>query len=157
MESQQTQMQPAEPNQPAPPRAPLSKRAGAMAVRVVLGIAGLGLLLGFFMPWLQLGSVMSVSGFGLVVSGGEMVEEMSGPHRGLLVVIPASALLLFMAAVRGHWIAVWLGIGTGAAVLAYGFYTLLRLFLDSTGMGMWIVVLSALLALGTGLFARGRA
>ena len=132
-------------------RAKLATAAPTAATRVALGAAGVGLVVGFFLPWFNLGTLMSVSGFGLVVSSGAAVEGLSGPHRALLFVVPFSGLALLATAVRGPRVATWVALASGVFILAYGLYTLLRLFFDATGAGMWLVVGSALLALGVGI------
>jgi hypothetical protein len=105
---------------------------------------------GFFMPWIKLGDMVSVSGFGLVLTGGDMMEQLSAPSRGLIFSIPLLGLALLATSIKGFRALSWAGLGTGVLILLVGLYTLISFFLDSTGVGMWVVTGAALLALGTG-------
>jgi hypothetical protein len=42
-------------------------------------------------------------------------------------------------------------------ILLFGFIILVRFFIKSTGLGMWLVIVSSLLGLSVGLVAIGRA
>jgi hypothetical protein len=129
--------------------------AGAMASRSLLAVAGMVLLIGFFMPWLQLGSMMQLSGFTLWTASGEAVEVISGPRRVLLFMVPLSGVALIAAAYVGHRVSVWTALVASALLLAYGGYTIVRLFLESTGLGMWMVVGAAMLAFAVALIGLG--
>jgi hypothetical protein len=147
--------QPAETPKPEAPRASLLEKTSSFVARSLLSIAGLGLLIGFFLPWVKLGELVEASGFTLVVSSGQVIEQLSGPHRLLLFVVPVSALLLLFTAIRGTRGTTVVAVMSGLFILGYGFYTLVRLFFESTGLGMWLVVGSALLALSVGLVSYG--
>jgi hypothetical protein len=148
------------PNTPSvPAKTPVgSVGQGALPLvsRVLLGIAGLGLLAGFFMPWLRFGDMVVLSGFSLSASSGDAVEVISGRGRALLFMVPISALALMACAYTGHRISIWVALLSSAVLLAYGAFTIVRLFLASTGVGMWIVVGCALLAFAIGLIGYGR-
>ena len=68
--------------------------------------------------------------------------------------ILALLFLLFGAA----WIAFapWFAVASGVLIMVGGLYTALRTFLSATGLGMWIVVASALVSLIVGLLTVGR-
>jgi hypothetical protein len=150
-----TASQPA-PATPSAPRPLAATALGTLVARVLLGAAGAGLLLGFFLPWVTLGRAAAVSGFGLLLTQGELVELLTGPYRMLLLAVPLLGAGLCVGALTGHRVATWLALLTALLVLGGGLYTLVRLFLSSTGLGMWIVVGSALLALAVGLLTLGR-
>ncbi|MCA9574941.1 MAG: hypothetical protein H6726_17170 [Sandaracinaceae bacterium] len=122
-------------------------------LRILQAIAGVGLMTGFFMPWVTLGDMVSVSGFSLVLTGGDVVEQLSGPSRGVIFSIPLLGLALLSTAIKGFRVLAWAGLATGILILLVGLYTLITVFLDSTGMGMWVLIGAALLALGTGALA----
>jgi hypothetical protein len=149
--------------QPAAPGAPAEKlatrapnRPAALAMRVVFAVCGMGLLVGFFLPWFTVGELMSVSGLGLVFSDGQMVHMLSGANRFLLFAIPALAVVLVVGAVFGNRVVSFAAVGGGLLILGYGIYTLVRLFLSSTGPGMWLVIFSSVVALAIGLVDVGR-
>ena len=124
--------------------------------RVLFGGCGVALLLGFFMPWFKIGALLTVSGLSLLLSSGEMVGMLSGSNRFMLVIVPLLGAALLAGSVLGSR-ATRIGAVAGSALfLLGGLFITLRLFLSSTGTGMWLVVLSALLALSVGLISVGR-
>lgn len=131
-------------------------RTGALLGRSLLGFAGLTLLLGFFLPWITLGQVVALSGFGLLVSGGDSTQVFSGPPRALLFLVPLAALALAACAYTGHRISNWVALIASFTLLAYGAFTLIWLFIDTTGLGIWLVVLAALVTFGVSLVSLGR-
>jgi hypothetical protein len=153
--------QPVRAAEPAPaaspsPRPSLGAHVAGATVRLLLALSGAGLLVGFFMPWLTMGNMVVISGFSLVASSGELVASFSGPGRLLLFAIPAFGIALICAALMGRpRLNQALALTAGASILGYGLFTLIKLFFDSTGLGMWLVVLAALLALAIGLIGLG--
>lgn len=145
------QTPPSDPATPATPAAP-----APLWLRAVLGLAGLGLVAGFFMPWVHFGELVSVSGLALAVSSGQAVEGMSGPHGGLILIVPLAGVLLLAGAIRGHRGIAWAALVCGFLIFAVGLYTLVRLFLDSTGAGMWVVAACAVVATAAGILQTRR-
>jgi hypothetical protein len=127
-----------------------------MLTRGLLGVSGLGLLIGFFLPWIRFGNMVVLSGFSLWASSGEAVDVISGPRRMLLFMVPLAALALLACAFTGHRVSIWVALLSSIVLLGYGAFTLVRLFLETTGIGMWLVVFSALIAFGVGLVGYGR-
>ncbi len=126
-----------------------------MVRRVVFGLCGAALLIGFFMPWFLVGAFLSLSGFGLVFTNGQMVGLLAGANRSLLIAVPLLGVVLLIGSVWGHRITSWVAAGGAFALLAFAFYSVMRVFLASTGAGMWIVVLATFVTLGTGVFGIG--
>ena len=120
-------------------------------LRFLQGLSGVGLIIGFFMPWIKLGETVSLSGFSLVLTGGW--EQLSPPSRGLIFSIPLIGLALLASSIKGFRGLGWAGLATGILIGLVGMYTLITAFLDSTGIGMWLVSGCALLAMGTGALA----
>src|SRR5688500_6131841 len=85
---------------PAPRRIEVKKEGppqtpAQLAIRIVLGTAGLLLVIGFFLPWLNLGAELgSLSGFEIVTSSNRAVLHAAGEHRWILLLIPVLALAL---------------------------------------------------------------
>lgn len=142
----------------APAAPSRSEQAMGQVLRGLVFLSGLGLIVGFFLPWLRFGEFAAVSGLSLLVSSGQAVDALAGPARGLLILIPVSGAALIAASVFGPRMAVLAALVGGIVVLAFGFFTLARVFLETMGAGMWIVSASALLAAGAGVagFARSR-
>jgi hypothetical protein len=126
---------------------------GTMIARVVLALAGLGLVVGFFLPWIRLGEVLTLSGLGMALAGGEAITTLSGPFRAIVFIVPAAGLVMLAIAIRGARAIAVTGLACGLLVFATGVITLIRAFLDSTGAGMWVVVISALTAIAVGFVA----
>jgi hypothetical protein len=124
--------------------------------RVVFGLCGAALLVGFFMPWFLVGQFLSMSGFGLVFTSGQLVGLLAGTNRSLLVAVPLLGIVLIIGSVWGHRVTSWFAAGGAFALLAVAFISVLHVFLSSTGAGMWIVVLATFVTLGMGAFGIGR-
>lgn len=139
---------------------PAKAKAGTppMALRIVLGTAGLLLVVGFFLPWVQIDREMR-SGLELVVETDPDVRELvDDTQRWVLLVIPvlgAALTAIGFLGLRGSSAA---GTIVGLLLLAYGFVTVVLLFFQRTGLGLWLIVTATILAFGAGLFAmlRGR-
>jgi hypothetical protein len=132
-------------------RSELAARAAHQGMRAVAFVAGVGLLLGFFLPWIRFGQAAAFSGLSLMVSGGTVVDALAGPSRGLLIIIPAcGAVLVASAVLAPRWTPI-AALVSGSAILLFGLFTLARLFLNTVGVGMWIVVAAALVCAGIGV------
>jgi hypothetical protein len=127
-----------------------------MVERVLFGLCGSLLLVGFFLPWFVAGAMVSMSGLALVFASGEMVGMIAGANRLLLVVVPLLGAILLGGAIVGHRVTRWLAVGGAGVILLFGFIILVRFFVSSTGLGMWLVVVAALLSLSIGLVSIGR-
>ncbi len=115
------------------------------------------LVAGFFLPWLSAGTTLELSGMGLVFAGGDVVAAVSGSGRFLVFLVPLLGVALVGGAAFGHRWTPWLAAGGASTLLLFGLVHVLTLFLSSTGIGMWLVVLSAFLALVFGMLSIGRA
>jgi hypothetical protein len=124
--------------------------------RALFGGCGLALLAGFFMPWFKVGALLSVSGIGLLLSSGEMVGMLSGSNRFLLVVVPLLGAVLLGGSILGNRFTRFAAVAGSGLFLLGGFLITIRLFLSSTGSGMWLVLFAALLALAVGMLSIGR-
>ncbi len=145
-----------EPEAAAKPAAP---KAGAphIALRVVLGTAGLLLVVGFFLPWVQIDRDMR-SGLELVVSDDSDVRDMvDDTQRWILLIIPALGAALTAVGFMGLRGAGVVGAAIGFLLMAYGMITVVLLFFQQTGVGLWLIVGATILAVAAGLFAIVRA
>lgn len=138
------------------PRHDLTTRAAHVVTRIVAGAAGLTLVVGFFLPWVKAGDLAVLSGFALLVSSGTMTDVLAGPSRALLFAIPAAGAAIVACSFISAKAAARASLSCGLAILIFGFYAVARAFLASTGPGMWLVVLAALIATGVGLVATTR-
>jgi hypothetical protein len=136
--------------------APVGVQSVSMPVRIIFVVCGLALLVGFFLPWFKLGNLLQVSGMGLIFTQGEAVGMLSGPNRFLLVAVPVLGFLLVLGAGFGLRVTPWVAVVGACIILLYGLFTVMQLFISSTGFGMWLVILASIAALGIGLFGVGR-
>ncbi|HEY3500629.1 MAG TPA: hypothetical protein VGK73_38310 [Polyangiaceae bacterium] len=135
-------------------------KAGAaptpIPARAVFVLCGAALLAGFFMPWFKLGNLLQVSGMGLVFTQGEAVGMLSGANRFLLVAVPLLGALLVLGGALGWRVTFWIAVIGASIILLYGLFTVMGLFISSTGLGMWLVIVASIGSLGIGLFGVGR-
>jgi hypothetical protein len=140
----------------ADPGSSLSERAGAQGIRAAVFVSGVGLLVGFFMPWMRFGEVVALSGLSLLFSSGTAVTALAGPSRGLLIIIPVCGAVLVATSVFAPRFAAPASLVSGIMILLFGLFTLIRLFFETMGIGMWVVVLSSFVAAGVGIAAVAR-
>ena len=127
-----------------------------MIERILFGACGALLLGGFVLPWFTAGALLSFSGLGLVFAGGEMVGMLAGANRFLLIAVPLLGLFLAGGALQGHRATRWLAVGGSGILLFAGFLLLVRFVLTTTGIGMWLVIIAAMVSLSIGLVSLGR-
>lgn len=128
----------------------------SMLRRAAFGLCGVVLVLGFFLPWVTAGTAIELSGLSLAFSGGEAVKAIAGSGSFLLFLVPLLGGCLIAGAATAHRFTPWVGTVGAGALLVYGFYHVISLFLASTGIGMWLVVFAALFTLVIGSFSMGR-
>jgi hypothetical protein len=151
-----------EPMTKAAPRAPTAQSLTAqpprlsMLLRAVLGLCGSALVAGFFLPWVTAGTALQLSGLGLAVSGGEMVQAISGTGSLLLFLVPLLGLGLIAGAVSAHRWTPWMGTLGAGGLLLFGLFKVIALFISSTGTGMWLVIFAAFFTLVIGALSLGR-
>ncbi len=129
---------------------------GGLTARLLMVIAGLGFVCGFFMPWITLGNAAQVSGLGLLTTSGEIVDLVSGPYQFLIFSVPLLGVGLLAGGFTGRSFAPWFAVASGVIIMLGGLYTVVRTFLSATGLGMWIVVACAIVSLIVGLLTIGR-
>ena len=140
---------------PAKRRELAASAFASYTARVLLALAGAGLTVGFFFPWVKLAGIAQ-SGLGLIIMQGDAVEFVSWPQRAMVLAVPMFGVGLAVAAFTGHRLALWIALAASALVLGGGAYTLITVFFGMTGVGMWILVGSALLAFAVAMLTLGR-
>ena len=132
----------------------MTSRFGGL-FRGVEALAGIFLLVGFFLPWIRVGALLEVSGFELLYNDSLVVREaLPGHLRTLFLIAPLAGVALITSAATGFQ---WHGLvaaTTGFLVLAAALGVALYLFVQSTGPGVWLLLVGALMALAVGLLAR---
>ena len=119
--------------------------------RTAAGVAGAALLIGFFLPWLDvgLGGLGAASGLDMVVKGNGLSAV-----RVVLGLVPLAGAVLLAAAIKGGAALPKVSLAVGLGLLGYGVYQVGRSFLAITGLGLWLVIAAAIVALVAPLVAR---
>ena len=130
-----------------------SNTATSLFVRIALGTAGLCLVIGFFLPWINLNTQSSVSGLGLVASDDHVIRAaFDGAQRWLLLLIPILGILLTAIGFLGFRWSTKVAALVGLTIIGFGFVTLILIFIERTGYGLWLVFTGAFLSLVLGIF-----
>jgi hypothetical protein len=129
-----------------------------LALRIALGTAGLFLVVGFFLPWLQFGELTNISGMDLVISNDRVIRSATGEtQRWILLLIPVLGLALTAIGYLGfRWSGI-VGAGVGLLILGYGIVFVVTIFFQTTAIGLWLIIAGCFLAVGIGLFSWARA
>lgn len=111
----------------------------SMGLAAVLGVAT---VVAFFLPFLDVGGLVTASGWDIVTH-----EHTPLSMRLVVAALPVGGLIMLGAGLsRAKW-APLACVGFGVSVLGYMAYKTLKLFLATTGIGLWIVVVVALVAI----------
>lgn len=128
-----------------------------MGLRALVGFSGLSLLVGFFLPWFR-AEAEGEHDSGMTMMLGEAI---GGTPAIVLVAVPILGVLLSALAFMGFRWTAHAAIGVAAALLAFGLWILLQLFVEHTALGLWVVVggtfITLLLGVSTLLYSRDRA
>ena len=141
---------------------PVKPGTPPLLLRLVLGVSGLLLLVGFFLPWIKLsgGDIESVSGLGLVMADQEAIRALIGEdsQRFVLLLIPGFGVALTAVGFLGMRYSGQIAAVLGILIVGYGMVTMVIMFFEKTGYGMWLILGGAFLAVaaGTITFIRSR-
>ncbi|MBX3276119.1 MAG: hypothetical protein KF729_38055 [Sandaracinaceae bacterium] len=134
-----------------------------IALRIVLGVAGLLLLVGFFLDWLKIEGPQgteTVSGLGLVMADHPVIRGLigQGGQRYALLAIPAFGAALSAVGFLGVRYSGQIAAALGVLIVGYGVVTVLVFFFQKTGVGLWLVLGGAFVAIAAGFltYARSR-
>lgn len=155
------------------PAAPGANAAAPhLGLRIALGMAGLMLLVGFFLPWVKIQSraaddrpnevqreLVNYNGFQLASSDDDFIRAAAGSdtQRQLLWLIPLFGLCLTAVGLLGFRWSGAVAAVLGLLLVGYGIVTVVIMFFQNTAYGLWLVLLGAFLALAAGTFAWVRA
>src|SRR5688572_14835547 len=114
--------------------------------RSVAAFAGIVLVVGFFLPWFDLGGLVAMSGFDLVRSG-----DVDLLTRILIALVPGAGLSPLASAATNTARTKTVAILTGLGILGYTVYQTAKAFLQLTGYGLWAILAAAVIAVIVGL------
>lgn len=112
--------------------------------RTLIAIAGVALVLGFFLPWISFG--------GLGASGWFFARNSSA--SAFIWLVPVGGLAMVGTAVTGSRHARLTSAAVGLALVGYAVVKTVYSFFATTGLGLWLVIGAALAALALPLLSR---
>lgn len=119
------------------------------AARTLLLLTGAALLVGFFLPWVDLGFGPTISGFAVArhAPNGALFQTM-------LWAIPVGGLAMIVTAATGSRHARLTSVLVGLGLVGYGVVKTVHAFFATTGLGLWLVIIAALAAVAVPLLTR---
>ena len=147
--------------------------APPLILRIVLGLSGVMLVAGFFLPWIRLEAINPersarlaqteaptfVSGLEIAVGGNTLITTVTAaaPWEVLFLIPLLGAALAAVGFLGNRWSGV-IGAALGVLIVGYGLVTVILLFFSTTSYGLWIVLGGAFVAVAAGTLAwvRGR-
>ncbi|MFO0712912.1 MAG: hypothetical protein U0353_23865 [Sandaracinus sp.] len=138
------------PDATKPDAAPKKKPDGnevPIAFRALIGVTGLAMLVGFFFPWVQRqleegDETVLLSGLSLLQQ-----ESLAGTPSIAVIVVPVLGTALAAIAFTGFRYTAYVAIGVSVLLFGYAAYVLFQLFVQHTGLGLWITTGAAFLSL----------
>lgn len=135
-----------------------------IVLRIVLGAAGLLLLIGFFFPWLRLegpdDQANLVTGLDVVMAGDPVIRALVGQdaQRYVLLAIPLFGIALTAVGFLGVRFSGHIASVLGILIVGYGMVMVVIFFFQKTGFGLWMILGGAFIAILAGLitFIRAR-
>lgn len=112
--------------------------------RTLITIAGAVLVLGFFLPWIDIG------GFGISGWGFARNTAMSS----FIWLVPIGGLAMLITGATGSKHARLTSAVVGASLVGYAVVKTVHSFFATTGIGLWMIIVGALAALAIPLLSR---
>lgn len=124
-----------------------------LVLNVLMGCIGLTMIVAFFLPWYQEAAEMGVevathNGFDLAVA-----TSLVGTPSALLFLVPVLGAALTAVSFLRLRFSPHIGIAIAVALLGYGLYVLLMMFVQHTAIGLWLVTGGTFVALLLGVAA----
>ncbi|MEM6275008.1 MAG: hypothetical protein AAF735_07190 [Myxococcota bacterium] len=118
-------------------------------------IAGVSLLVGYVLPWVQIGEMARVSGLELTISDNIVIRNALGSfQRRLILVVPLLGAILLVMGIRDmRWLR-WATLGSSLTLLLLGIVVLLNLFLQVTSIGLWLILIGLLVSFVIGMLVK---
>lgn len=145
-----------EPDAPVEPRpeteAPAPSGPGVIDSTLRRGVAlvaGIALIVGFFLPWRQATGLDAVSISGLdIVTKGLLVDENT---RYVALAVPLCGLVLLVGGYVGRTTALVVSLIAGLSLVLVGAWQVLTYLAQSIGLGLWITAAAAFVAVIGGI------
>jgi hypothetical protein len=118
-------------------------RKSANSVLVITGIAA---VVAFFLPFIDLGGLIQASGWDLLTG-----DNVGLFNRLFMLALPVGGIAMIATGAMNHPNARWVGFAFGAGIYGYLGFQLVRTFLATTGIGLWVTLAAAAIAVGVAL------
>ncbi|MGZ5968835.1 MAG: hypothetical protein ACXWP4_14280 [Polyangiales bacterium] len=117
--------------------------------RSTIALIGLALVVGFFLPWIDMG-------WGLRVSGMDVVRHGSSGSLFylMMLLVPIGGLAMVVTAIGGSKYVRLTSAATGLLLVGYGVVKTVHAFFATTGFGLWLVIAASCAALIEPFLAR---
>lgn len=116
---------------------------------LVVALTGVALTVGFFLPIIDIGGLVRASGWDIVTSDG-----LSPWTRLAWLLLPAGGLAMAGAGLTGSKAARGISLGVGVGILGYAAWQTIRVFFATTGVGLWLILVGAIVAVVAGFASR---
>jgi hypothetical protein len=116
---------------------------------IVLVIVGIAAVVSFFLPFLDVGGLIQASGFDVLIG-----DNVPWTVRLALLALPIGGAVLIFAGATDNKKARVIGFGFGAGVYGYLGFQLVRAFIATTGIGLWVTLLAAAVAIVVALYTK---
>ena len=104
----------------------------------VLVLVGIAAVVAFFLPFLDVGGLVQASGWDVLVG-----EGVPWTMRLALLGVPFGGVAMIASGATNYRGARWVGLGFGLSVFGYLGFQMVRLFIATTGWGLWITLAAA--------------
>jgi hypothetical protein len=110
--------------------------------RSTIALLGIALVAGFFLPWIDMG-------WGLRVSGMDAVRHGAGGSLFylMMLVVPIGGAAMAFTALTGSKYVRLVSAVTGLSLVGYGVVKTVHAFFATTGFGLWLVIAASCAAL----------
>jgi len=118
-----------------------------IAFRALIGATGVALLVGFFFPWVR--RELEGDQGPVILSGLSLLQQpdLAGTPSIIVIVVPVLGTALAAIAFTGFRYTAYVSIGVSILLFGYAAYVFFQLFVQNTGLGLWISTGAAFLAL----------
>lgn len=134
---------------PDPASGPKSRDGSEVpiAFRASIGATGLAMIVGFFLPWVR--RQLEQGDETVLLSGLSLVQQdsLAGTPPIAILVVPLLGTALAALAFTGFRFTAYVAISVSVLLFGYAAYVFFQLFVQHTGLGLWITTGAAFLSL----------
>jgi len=115
----------------------------------LLALAGATAIAAFFLPFLDLGGMFQASGWDIVTA-----ERTGMLTRIAFILLPVGGVAMLLGGLGGGRKARFAGVAFGLGVFGYLGFQLVRAFVATSGVGLWLTIAAAFVGLTAALASR---